>query len=128
MEIDSSGDYYVKAEGVPKQIEDLNMSTMIDANVYGYWCGVEELQIPILTLSIAERVSMTDFYLESYSHQGLELSYWEAESFVSYLIENYSFEDTWNYMTSDLSLEEVYGKSYSILKKEWVRNITKKFS
>lgn len=128
MEMDSSGDYYVKAEGVPKQIEDLNMSTMIDANVYGYWCGDEELQIPILTLSIAERVSMTDFYLESYSHQGLELSYWEAESFVSYLIENSSFEDTWNCMTSDLSLEEVYGKSYSILKKEWMRNITKKFS
>lgn len=120
--MDSSGDYYIKAEGVPGTIEDVNMSTMIDASVYAYWCGDEELQIPILTQSIAKLYSLDS------SLPGLELSYWEAESFVSYLIENYSFEDTWNYMTSDISLEEVYGKSYSILKKEWMRNITKKFS
>lgn len=120
--MDSSGDYYIKVEGVPEQIEDFNMSTMIDSNAYGYWCGDERLQFPRLTQSIWKLYSFDS------SLPGLELSYWEAESFVSYLIENYSFEDTWNYMTSDISLEEVYGKSYTILKKEWMRNITKKFS
>ena len=98
------------------------MSTMIDAMLYAYWCGDEELQVPILMQTLAETgyVGSTD--------PGGELSYCEAQSFVAYLIENYSFEDTWNCMISDLSFEEVYGKPYNLLKKDWTLNIRKKFS
>ena len=115
-------DNYVKIEGVPEKPEDFNMSTMIDAMLYAYWCGDEELQVPILMQTLAETgyVGSTD--------PGGELSYCEAQSFVTYLLENYSFEDTWNCMTSDLSFEEVYGKPYNLLKKDWTLNMRKKFS
>ena len=115
-------DNYVKIEGLPENLEEVNMSTVIDAHVYAYWCGDEETQIPILMTSLAERGAAGS------SELGAELSYWEAESFVAYLIENYSFEDTWNCMTSDLSFEEVYGKPYNLLKKDWTLNMRKKFS
>ena len=115
-------DNYVKIEGLPENLEEVNMSTVIDAHVYAYWCGDEETQIPILMTSLAERGAAGS------SELGAELSYWEAESFVTYLIENYSFEDTWNCMTSDLSFEEVYGKPYNLLKKDWTLNMRKKFS
>ena len=115
-------DNYVKIEGLPENLEEVNMSTVIDAHVYAYWCGDEETQIPILMTSLAERGAAGS------SELGAELSYWEAESFVTYLIENYSFEDTWNCMTSDLSFEEVYGKPYNLLKKDWMLNMRKKFS
>lgn len=119
---DSSLEYYVKIEGVPEKIEDVNLTTVIDAHVYAYWCGDEKLQIPILMQSLAESGAAES------SDPGGELSYWEAESFVAYLIENYSFEDTWNCMTSDISFEEVFGKTYNLLKKEWMLNMRKKFS
>lgn len=113
---------YVKVEGVPEKPEDLNMSTFLDAALYGYWCGDEELQLPILMHTLADTGHIAG------SEIGAELSYWEAESFVAYLIENYSFEDTWNCMTSDMSFEEVYGKPYQLLKREWMFHIRKKFS
>ena len=115
-------DSYVKIQGIPEDIEEVDMSTVIDAHVYAYWCGDEEMKVPILMQTLAERGSAGS------SDPGGEMSYWEAESFVAYLIENYSFEDTWNCMTSDLSFEEVYGKPYNLLKKDWTLNIRKKFS
>ena len=115
-------DNYIKIEGVPEDIEDVNMSTVIDANVYAYWCGDDELQFSKIAKTLSELGAAGS------SDPGGELSYWEAESFVAYLIENYSFEDTWNCMTSDLSFEEVYGKPYNLLKKDWTLNIRKKFS
>lgn len=115
-------DSYVKVEGVPEEPEDINMLTAIDAHVYAYWCGDEEMQVPKIMNPLAE------YGYVGNSKLGAELSYWEAESFVSYLIENYSFEDTWNCMTSDLSFEEVYGKPYKLLKREWMFHIRDKFS
>ncbi len=115
-------DNYIKIEGVPEDIEDVNMSTVIDANVYAYWRGDDELQFSKIAKTLSELGAAGS------SDPGGELSYWEAESFVAYLIENYSFEDTWNCMTSDLSFEEVYGKPYNLLKKDWTLNMRKKFS
>lgn len=115
-------DSYVKTEGVPEKPEDLNISTVMDATLYAYWCGDEEVQVPILMYTLADTGHIGS------SEPGAELSYWEAESFVTYLIENYSFEDTWNCMTSDLSFEEVYGKPYKLLKREWMFYIRDKFS
>ena len=82
---------------------------------------IEEAQVPVLMKKLEEYGHVGS------SESGAELNYWEAESFVSYLIENYSFEDTWNCMTSDRSFEEVYGKPYKLLKRDWMFRIRKKF-
>lgn len=37
-----------------EEIEDFNMSTMVDAIVHAYLCGDEEMQIPTLTRTVAE--------------------------------------------------------------------------
>lgn len=115
-------DSYLKVEGVPEKLEELNISTVIDSFLYAYWFDAEEAQIPIVMRSLAEYGHVGTYAL------GAELSYWEAESFVEYLIDNYSFEDTWNCITSDLSFEEVYEKPYKLLKREWMFHIRNKFS
>ncbi len=118
---DSSVDNYVKMEGMPKTAEDLNMSSLMEACIFSYWNGEQAWQVPIMTTSVGERNSI------SKSATGAELNYWEAESFVSYLAELDSFESVWDCMVNDRDFEEIYGKTYHILKKEWMRDLKKKF-
>ena len=54
------------------------------------------------------------------NYLGIDLSYTEAMSFVAYLIDQNGVEDLFNFIRSDESYEEHYGKSYDELKSEWI--------
>lgn len=108
---------YKKMKGEPKDIEDFDMSGFIDGFLVSYWDGDEMLQVPIMT----EKIWQSDHVDQSAC--GAELNYWEAESFVTYLIGQSSFETTWNCMINDMDFEEVYGKTYNKLKKEWMQSL-----
>lgn len=61
---------------------------------------------------------------EQSKYYGLELSYTEAMSFTAYLIDLNGLDDLFDFMSSEKSYEEFYGKSYYILEKEWKNSIS----
>ena len=56
---------------------------------------------------------------------GADLSYTEAMSFVEYLIDKEGQKGLFNFLTSDDSYEDFWGKSYNELKIEWTNSISK---
>lgn len=61
---------------------------------------------------------------EQSKYYGLELSYTEAMSFTAYLIDLNGLDGLFDFMSSEKSYEEFYGKSYYILEKEWKNSIS----
>ena len=55
---------------------------------------------------------------EQSKYYGLELSYTEAMSFTAYLIDLNGLDGLFDFMSSEKSYEEFYGKSYYILEKD----------
>ena len=45
------------------------------------------------------------------------------ESFITYLIENYSLEDVIEVVTNHHTLEEIFEKNFEELQQEWLRNL-----
>ncbi len=69
--------------------------------------------------SIASVYSEEFSKIDDYEKEGLDLSYYEASSFVNYLITTYG-EDKFFQLYKDYSkLYEIYGKTYEELLKEW---------
>lgn len=61
---------------------------------------------------------------EQSKYYGLELSYTEAMSFTAYLIDLNGLDGLFDFMSSEKSYEEFYGKSNYILEKEWKNSIS----
>ena len=61
---------------------------------------------------------------EQSKYYGLELSYTEAMSFTAYLIDLNGLDGLFDFMSSEKSYEEFYGKSYYTLEKEWKNSIS----
>ncbi|MCM1154360.1 MAG: hypothetical protein NC392_03275 [Roseburia sp.] len=115
---------YVAMEGVPDSIEDFELSSFLDGCVMAYWDGDTTLeQVTALEVSLWEWGDIAEK-----TENGAELSYWETESFVSYLLGRSSFETTWNCMINNLDCQEVYGKTYDELKLEWSQSIRERVS
>lgn len=112
---------YVTMEGVPENIEDFNMSSYLDGCVIAYWDGDKTLEGNLRLEKMLWEIGAA-----KKSEKGSELSYWEAESFVEYLMEQSSFETTWNCMVNNMNFEEVYGKTYDELKTEWIQSLREK--
>ena len=109
---------YQKKLGVPESESDFDMQMFIDGCLLSYWngfSGVDDVSW------ITDPIGIGD------AQRGAELSYWEAESFVNYLVDRYSFETCWTCMQDESDYTDVFGKDYQELKADWKQNISDKF-
>ena len=61
---------------------------------------------------------------EQSKYYGLELSYTEAMSFTAYLIDLNGLDGLFDFMSSDKSYEEFFGKSYVELENSWKQSVS----
>lgn len=109
---------YQKKLGVPESESDFDMQMFIDGCLLSYWNGFSGVDD---VFWITDPIGIGD------AQRGAELSYWEAESFVNYLIDRYSFETCWTCMQDESDYTDVFGKDYQELKADWKQNISDKF-
>ena len=61
---------------------------------------------------------------EQSKYYGLELSYTEAMSFTAYLIDLKGLDGLFDFMSSEKSYEEFFGKTYYELEEDWKQSIS----
>jgi len=75
-------------------------------------------------MEIKEKVATNFGPNEQSKYYGLDLSYTEAMSFTAYLIDLKGLDGLFDFMASDKSYEEFFGKTYYELEEDWKQNIS----
>ena len=105
----------MSAKELPASSEDIDVSTCMNAYILQYWNDDEDM---------AKRSMFSDPIYSMYGNEkrfeGDELSYNEAMTFIAYLIDRFSFKDTWDCMVENKDYVEAFGFPYKKLKADWI--------
>lgn len=110
--------YYLEYNGSLANVNDFNMRIAIDAYCYA------KIRNPLLSWENTHYRSpvISEIYQISNENKkyGDELTYFQACSFVNYLVNEYSLDTVIGFCMSNESYEEYFGASYLILKENWL--------
>lgn len=115
--------FYIEHGGSLNSISDFNMELAIDAYCYAKlrnqsssW-EQEHFNSPLIS----------DLYHidNKNKSRGDELTYFQASSFVNYLVKKYTIDTVIDFCNSTISYEDYFGYSYIQLKQDWIAEIGK---
>lgn len=115
-------DYYRARKAMPSNMDEFDQSLYYSYLIYDYFNNNMQSDRKILAIKIKEAPEYKD-YLQNRKVDGEEISYFEAMSFVEYLIERFTFKEVWECLTTDQSFQDIFGENYKELKIGWQRSV-----
>ena len=110
--------YYMERKNMPSNSDELDLSLYYAYPMYDYLTNNMQSDMRALSQKLYQMYHLKDDKME-----GMELSYYEAMSFAEYLIEQYTLQEVWDYLTLDKSLQDSFGENYKQLKIGWQRSV-----